>query len=162
MTNRPQPVSVQSPFLQFTLACTFMDARLALKRVRAKLERVGIGKKDVDRVEIVLAEVLNNIVEHAHAEEPAQVTIIRSPNKLNIVVLDNGGPMPDGDLPSGQLAEYAIDQDPLPEGGFGWFLIRDLANELEYSRREGKNHLSFVINLNTEAHASCQPAAKSP
>lgn len=162
MTNRPQPLLVQGPVLKFTLACTFMDVRLALKRVRANLEHVGVGNKDVDRVEIVLAEVLNNIVEHARPEGPAKVVIIRSPNKLNIVVRDNGAPMPDGDLPTGQLAKYAINQNPLPEGGFGWFLIRDLASDLEYSRRDDRNHLSFAINLNAAAPAICEPAAKSP
>jgi serine/threonine-protein kinase RsbW len=29
----------------------------------------------------------------------------------------------------------------LPEGGFGWFLIQNLANTLDYRRMAGENHL---------------------
>ena len=33
----------------------------------------------------------------------------------------------------------------MPEGGFGWLIIRQLAHDVRYARHEGVNQLSFRI-----------------
>ena len=38
----------------------------------------------------------------------------------------------------------------LPEGGFGWALIRDMTRDLTYRRQGRMNRLSFVIDLDME------------
>jgi serine/threonine-protein kinase RsbW len=53
--------------------------------------------------------------------------------------------MPDGRPPIGSYAGPAVILDDQPEGGFGWFLIRSLARELEYRRTDGENVLTFRI-----------------
>jgi serine/threonine-protein kinase RsbW len=55
--------------------------------------------------------------------------------------------MPEGKAPNGSPAPLDCDTEELPEGGFGWFLIRDLAHELNYTRISGKNLLSFRISV---------------
>ena len=37
--------------------------------------------------------------------------------------------------------------ETLPEGGFGWFLICDLATELGYTRAHDRNLLAFRLPL---------------
>ncbi len=54
--------------------------------------------------------------------------------------------MPDGELPIGRLTDPKIAKD-LPEGGFGWFLIRNLSQDLTYDRDEDKNILGFCISV---------------
>lgn len=96
--------------------------------------------------EIVMAEVLNNIVEHAYAAQSGaiEVSIDLGENGLECTITDNGAPMPSSDLPKGK--PYALDQmDDLPEGGFGWFLIRSLAQDLQYSRFRDQNFLRFRL-----------------
>lgn len=96
--------------------------------------------------EIVLAEVLNNIVEHAYAMAPGEieVTLKVDAGMLECSIADCGKPMPGGQLPESAAPALGNLTD-LPEGGFGWLLIRTLARDLEYSRLDGRNRLSFRL-----------------
>jgi serine/threonine-protein kinase RsbW len=99
-------------------------------------------------VEIVLAEVLNNISEHAYAGHPGKIELWITAHEtfLFVRVVDSGLPMPGGEVPGGALDVAAEIQD-LPEGGFGWFLIRTLTHELAYLREGGHNTLSFCMDV---------------
>ena len=61
-------------------------------------------------------------------------------------VVDTGLPMPGGEAPAGKLGKLLEIQD-LPEGGFGWFLIRSLTQELTYQREGNQNTLSFCVDV---------------
>lgn len=96
--------------------------------------------------EIVLAEVLNNIVEHAYARRRGDIRLdlVLQPDGLYCQVADHGTPMPGLNLPAG--AFQPLDQiEDLPEGGFGWFLIRNLTEDLQYQHSDGVNALTFRL-----------------
>jgi serine/threonine-protein kinase RsbW len=99
-------------------------------------------------VEIVLAEVLNNIAEHAYARFPGRIEVELTAHDsfLFVRTQDQGLAMPGEQVPWGRLEPVAGIQD-LPEGGFGWYLIRSLTQELTYLRQDGTNHLSFCIDV---------------
>ena len=44
------------------------------------------------------------------------------------------------------MADQDAPQD-LPEGGFGWFLIRSLTRDLTYLREDGYNMLCFCVDV---------------
>ncbi len=96
--------------------------------------------------EIVLAEVLNNVVEHAYASASGEieVTIRVEKGALTCTITDHGRHMPGNILPDGRLAIPLAVAD-LPEGGFGWHLIRALASDLDYRRVGDSNELSFRL-----------------
>ena len=96
--------------------------------------------------EIVLAEVLNNIVEHAYADQAGDITLrlVRHDGRVHCTVSDTGAPMPGLCLPEGRFQPLK-DLADLPEGGFGWFLIRSLTEGLAYQRSKGLNSLSFQL-----------------
>jgi len=103
----------------------------------------------------VLAEVLNNVVEHAMANQPdgaGQLQTGWSGTQLTCIVRDNGHPMPGLQLPQGRPATIPADPKDLPEGGFGWFMIRSLTQDLMYERADGWNKLSFAIAENEQSH----------
>ena len=112
-----------------------------------------LGDADRGTVELVLAEVLNKIVEHADAggTGPVEVDLWTTDHGLAFRVADSGRPMPDGTLPEGQLPDLPQTNDglsvlaDLPEGGFGWHLIRSMTQDMTYARQGGRNRLSFVI-----------------
>lgn len=121
--------------------------RVALRSAVARFVR-QITAEEAGTLELVLAEVLNNIVEHAYAEAgPGRIelTIARDALGLTCRVEDDGAPMPGGMLPAGRLPSHAVAVDDLPEGGFGWFLIRDLTRDLSYARDGGRNLLMFRL-----------------
>lgn len=96
--------------------------------------------------EIVLAEVLNNIVEHAYADQAGDITLrlVRHDGEVHCTVSDTGAPMPGLCLPEGRFQPLK-DLADLPEGGFGWFLIRSLTEGLAYQQSKGRNRLSFQL-----------------
>lgn len=128
--------------------------RAALVAVDARLQDRGIDRDLRDRTQIALAEACNNIVEHAYGLEPpgksADATIMleiaHDADGLRITLRDRGLPMPEGQLPGVEWP--TLDPgDPLtlPEGGFGWPLLRDMAEALCLSRRNGQNILRFQL-----------------
>ncbi len=100
-----------------------------------------------DAAELVLAEVLNNIVEHAHIAAGGTIEVIlrRTPHGLTCTVVDCGKRMPGAHPPMGRLPRVSDTLSDLPEGGFGWPLIRLLATDLAYRRVGDHNELSFRV-----------------
>lgn len=95
--------------------------------------------------EIVIAEVLNNIVEHAYAGSQGDIELSVQPvsGGLWCSVTDQGTPMPDNKLPGAKAPD--VQADDMPEGGFGWYMIHALAQGIRYARVGGKNRLTFHL-----------------
>ncbi|MBD0336538.1 MAG: anti-sigma regulatory factor [Cyanobacteria bacterium Co-bin13] len=96
----------------------------------------------VDRLTIALTEGFTNAVRHAHAELPPDTTIdidlSFARDRIEIRIWDHGQPFNPEEL-----------QEPEPgallEGGYGWFLLRRLADRVTYQRvKDGRNCLSIV------------------
>ena len=104
---------------------------------------------DADRgtAEIVLAEALNNIVEHAYAKHTGTIAVDLAIDGTELLckIVDHGIAMPGEVLPTGELRIFDNWQD-LPEGGFGWHLIRTLSRALTYHRRDNANVLCFRLD----------------
>jgi serine/threonine-protein kinase RsbW len=90
-------------------------------------------------LELVLAEALNNVAEHAYAQMPGgevRVTVTRKSDHLLISIRDHGVAMP-----------VHRPQVPTPtengssEGGRGWLLINALCRKVSYERLAGTNRL---------------------
>ena len=120
--------------------------RRCLCDCRAFLARCGVTPGAAMQVELVLAEVLNNVAEHAY--DPARpgwigLSLDVGGGGARVCIHDLGTPMPAGRLPGGALP----DPFTLPEGGFGWYLIQELTEHLDYGRCDGINRLSFSVPL---------------
>jgi serine/threonine-protein kinase RsbW len=135
------------PPLHITLPGEAEAVRRALQDLRTSPILQDTCDDLCSTVEIILAEVLNNIVEHAYARLSGQITISihHHPQSLWFEVTDTGEAMPGLSLPPGHLPAMGA-VDDLPEGGFGWFLIRSLTTELRYRRIGATNRLSFRIS----------------
>ena len=102
---------------------------------------------DRGAVEIVLAEVLNNIVEHAYGRSgkgPIAIGCHAKDGRLDISITDKGQSMPRNCLTP--LQKPQTDDLP-PENGFGWTLIHALTDEVIYRRSEDRNHLELRLPL---------------
>lgn len=148
-----------------TFACSFtatnLDARSGVSDVVAKLRALGVPGSRVDEVQIALTEAVNNVVEHAYAGSAPGEVLIRGElysERLWISIRDAGAPFPSGELPAGQPADIDVATEDLPEGGFGWFLIRELASQVQYERADGNNNLSlcFEIQVTSPATANAE------
>lgn len=132
------------------LAATDLAVRAALGELRARLAVAGLSAEGCGSVELALAEALNNIVEHAYpAGEPGEIrlSVRMSRDRLCCRLRDRGVPLPGLALPEGARPDPAVARAALPEGGFGWYLIRDLTDALSYAREVDENILTLEFAL---------------
>ncbi len=101
-----------------------------------------------ETAELVLAEVLNNVAEHAYGGGggPVSLRLRLMPRGIACRVADRGRGLPSGRLPD--TAAQGPDPAALPQGGFGWPLIRMLTRGLRYRRLAGCNVLVFTVPRN--------------
>ena len=133
------------------LPATLADVRRTLAGLTDRWRAYGIPPDLADHAELVLAEVLNNVVEHAvRGHQNARITVEwdQRPGGLDLRVTDTGKPMPGGDAPAGDLPERPDPATAPSEGGYGWFLIRSLAKDLSYRRVDGVNELRISLGAN--------------
>ena len=142
--NCAMPFEPASAETQLVIASDALAVRAALHHLFTGHTLKLLAASDRGAAEILLAEVLNNVVEHAYANLDGRIemTIRVEDGSLICMIVDHGESMPAcmlcGDLPS-------LSPDDLPEGGFGWHLIRTLASDLEYRRNDNRNELSFRL-----------------
>jgi serine/threonine-protein kinase RsbW len=124
-----------------------LAVRDALQTLLEYLEPLQLSQDQSETIEIVLAETLNNVTEHAYDDTggPIYMRAVVGGGKLSVVIRDRGVSLPPrlilSDDPGG------FDPDALPEGGFGWHLIRSLATELSHNRLAKWNELKVVFLL---------------
>jgi serine/threonine-protein kinase RsbW len=94
-----------------------------------------------DRLMLALTEGFTNAVRHAHAHLPPDTCIIIdfavANNRVEIRIWDHGEPFDPELLPEPKPGE-------LLDSGYGWFLLRRLADRVTYERIQGRNCLSIV------------------
>jgi serine/threonine-protein kinase RsbW len=132
-----------SPALSVTIPADIEGISAVCRDIRG----VVAERTDTDmaaRVELVLAEALNNVVEHGYqggSEQPIQVELFVEAEAIRVVVIDHSrqqfvfpthAAMPDFD---------PDDHDTFPEGGFGLAIILQCTDQVLTERHGDANHL---------------------
>jgi len=133
--------------LSFT--ATPLAVRRGLLAFETYLAGLPVASERRDSICIVLAEALNNITEHAYpnATGPIWLRAQVQGHQFIATLRDRGAALPAGLLPqpgpgTGHSAPNPTD---LPEGGFGWHLIRSLADGLDHARFAQWNELRIIF-----------------
>ncbi len=141
--------ATEDDVLRVEIVNDFIEVRTAIEQVLSGLSPANLSEEDAGTVQIVLAEVLNNVIEHAYADStehgPIEIECRACPDELELRVLDQGLPMPDAQVPMGKSHDLDVDLMHLPEGGFGWFMIQNLTRDVKYFRSGGRNVLQFWL-----------------
>ena len=117
-----------------------------LERITAIVE--DLGEQDdwppdlIFKVNLVLDELSVNIVNYGGETSEIEVCLDADADEVRVEITDDGRPFdplndamePDLDAP---LEDRAI-------GGLGIHLVREMMDELHYSREDGKNRLAMV------------------
>jgi serine/threonine-protein kinase RsbW len=118
--------------------------------VRALLERLeagpalrGLSPEERDCTLLVLAEAMNNVVEHGYAGDPGCIGLVRGSGGAWRII-DAAAPL--SEMPSSPMP------DQVAEGGFGWPLIRALSDEIRLARKRGLNVLTVRIRPDNAGH----------
>jgi serine/threonine-protein kinase RsbW len=113
--------------------------------VRAGALAVGIPLPELEKLDLILEEILINVARYAYAPSAGAVEVGYAPDgdgKIRVEVIDSGrvfNPLAvdPPDLSRG-LAERPI-------GGLGVFLVRSLVDSITYRREDNRNILSFTF-----------------
>ena len=92
---------------------------------------------------LAITEAMNNIVEHSQANH-VRVELTAHPDKI-VYVIENDGLKFD---PTEDVAMPDLDDDDLPEGGFGRAIINELMDEVSYDYLENRNVLTLIKTIN--------------
>lgn len=123
--------------------CVLPATHTAVRRVLTGVSRearfAGLGDGLRSRIDLVLAELLNNVVEHGCAGGRCVIDLhLRATGTAaEIDMRDDGAPLPGQCLLATALP--VAEAGDLPEGGFGWPLIHMLGEDLHHSREAGWN-----------------------
>ncbi len=138
--------------LQISFDANDLAIRGALQAVRKSMQTASFEPELMSRVEMVLAELFNNIAEHAYAEAgkgEVRASFAEDMGCVTVAVHDRGQQMPGGMLPDGRLPDTNVPLDDLPEGGFGWHIIRTQSDFLTYARESGSNVTKLRFDLSS-------------
>lgn len=145
-----QPAPGPDPMFYRSFHSDHATTRVVLAQLRTSL-LPHASEDALARLELALAEVLNNIGEHGRAA-PADrlpkvhLCVICQGDGLVCAVTDDGAPLPRSCLTQGGgTPRGIISRDNLPEGGFGWPLIRSLTRSISHFRQDKRNFLTFVV-----------------
>ena len=137
--------------VQFSIESSFENVADLAERISVICAECPGSTNDMsDMLRLCLAEALNNVVEHAYSGaegKPIYAQVQITPQACNVTLIDEGAAMPGGQLPDGTNSFEPDDLANLPEGGFGWMLIRSEMDDVTYERREGCNVLTMSKNF---------------
>ncbi|MEL6470264.1 MAG: anti-sigma regulatory factor [Cyanobacteria bacterium J06623_4] len=117
-----------------------------------------------DQLNLALAEGFTNAVRHAHANlprtTPIDIELVLRPEKIEICIFDQGEPFDPDSISEPQPGA-------LREGGYGWFLLRRLADQVTYSRtaastcQSSSGQSSSGQPVHLPSHASSSPSSNA-
>ena len=104
----------------------------------------GLEARRAGMLALALEEIFVNICHYAYPDTPGPVVLnCRSDgDRLVVEVVDHGRPF---DLSAISEPDLAADIDARPVGGLGWFLVRQVADELECFRADGRNVVRLTL-----------------
>ena len=121
------------------------SVRDLLERLEKGTALSGLSAAERDCTLLVLAEALNNVVEHGYAGSPGWIGLSRARDGA-WWIMDGAQPFP------------CVPSSPMPdgsaEGGFGWPLIRALTDDIRLYRKRGLNVLTLRVRPETLSDAS--------
>jgi len=138
-----------APWIDLEINACDADVRATLLDLRADMKGVALPEALLHAAQIVLAEICNNIVEHAYAARGAgeiRIRIWGPEAPLLFCIQDRGAAMPGGLIPRPNPPQADPTRpESWPEGGFGWSLVHTLTQRLEYWREDDVNTLCFSM-----------------
>lgn len=134
--------------VQLTRPQDFLSVRKALARIKSDFLHHGHRAEQFYKIEMVLAEALNNIAEHGGPRVHLTPIVIKWRYEHGLFYTrleDSGRPYAAKALPKTNVPRLDVADANLPEGGFGWNIISQLCDTLDYQRHRDKNLLSIVL-----------------
>ena len=133
---------MDSRFARLSLPARVDSVRAFHQFVRSGAETVGMASADMNKLDLVLEEILVNIARYAYEGGVGEVEVAYSADAgtLSVEVTDQGRSFNPLEAAPPDLTLGLADR---PVGGLGVLLVRQIVGSLSYQRKEGQNTVSF-------------------
>ncbi|MBT5873018.1 MAG: ATP-binding protein [Candidatus Latescibacteria bacterium] len=98
------------------------------------------------RIQLILEELITNIISYGYADSERHEIMIRlhsDSESVRIRIEDDAGPFDPLEMETPDLSVPVQEREP---GGLGVHLVRNLADDIGYTRQDGKNILTLCKN----------------
>lgn len=113
--------------------------------LRAGARAAGIAPEQLEKLDLVLEEILINVARYAYAPDNGFVEVgywLDGAGKLRVEIVDSGRVFNPLAVDPPDLSRGLADR---PVGGLGVFLVRSLVDSIDYRREADRNILSFAF-----------------
>jgi serine/threonine-protein kinase RsbW len=142
----PPPLNKQN--IEISLPSQVGYERVAMASAESYAKILGLAPERIEDLKTIVAEAAINAMQHGNKERPdARVTVSMTfkDNAIQVTVMDQGEGFK-GFLPDPDIERIVNEQDP--PVGFGTFLIRQLADQVEIDKTaDGANFVRMTIKL---------------
>ncbi|MDH3829015.1 MAG: ATP-binding protein [Desulfobacterales bacterium] len=142
----PPPLNKQN--IEISLPSQVGYERVAMASAESYAKMLGLAPERIEDLKTIVAEAAINAMQHGNKERPdARVTVSMTfkDNAIQVTVMDQGEGFK-GFLPDPNIERIVNEQDP--PVGFGTFLIRQLADQVEIDKTaDGANFVRMTIKL---------------
>ena len=142
------PPSSNNQSIEISLPNQLGYERIAMASAESYAKMHGLAPERIEDLKSIVAEAAINAMQHGNKERPdARVTVslMSKDNSIQVTVMDQGEGFSNF-LPDPDIDRIVNEQDP--PIGFGTFLIRQLADQVEIDKTaDGKSMVRMTINL---------------
>ena len=136
------------PSINITLPNQIGYERIAMASAAAFAKMFGLSPGRIEDLKTIVAEAAINAMQHGNKDRPdARVTVsmVLKENSIQVVVMDQGEGFSTF-LPDPDIERIVSEQDP--PVGFGTFLIRQLADQVEIDKTaDGVSMVRMIMTL---------------
>jgi anti-sigma regulatory factor (Ser/Thr protein kinase) len=142
------PPTLNNQNIQITLPNQVGYERIAMACAATFAKMVGLSPERIEDLKTIVAEASINAMQHGNKERPdARVIVIMSvtDDTIYVAVQDEGEGFEEF-LPDPDIERIVNELDPAV--GFGTFLIRQLADQVEFEKTaDGANVIKMAVKL---------------
>ncbi len=142
------PLPSKKQNIEISLPSQLGYERVAMASAESYAKMLGLTPERIEDLKTIVAEAAINAMQHGNKERPdARVTVSMTfkDNTIQVTVMDQGEGFK-GFLPDPDIERIVNEQDP--PVGFGTFLIRQLADQVEIDKTaDGANFVRMTIKL---------------
>ena len=134
--------------IEITLPNQIGYESIAMASAESYAKMHGLAPERIEDLKTIVAEAAINAMQHGTKERPdarVKVSMMFKDNAIQVTVMDQGEGFK-GFLPDPNIERIVNEQDP--PVGFGTFLIRQLADQVEIDKTaDGANFVRMTIKL---------------
>lgn len=128
-----------------TLPAKMENLETLIEFVLAESDQLHFDSMLQNRIRLATEEVLANVISYAYPDQIGDVSIsterTTGRDGIRVEISDSGIPFDPLGKPEPDLS---IPLEKRQLGGLGIFLVKEIANDVSYHRKDGKNILTFT------------------